>query len=149
MPDRGLTTSDILAVHQLLALYGHLLDDDDYDRLTEVFTDDAVLTFRGRDRAPIHTAAEITKFFSDAKGSSAHHTSNVVVTEDDAAIRVRSKFFVPYTRPDHDVHRWYGGVYHDTVVQTAQGWRISSREIDGRWQLTPSDGTAPAHRQTF
>jgi hypothetical protein len=149
MPEGGLTASDILAVHQLFALYGHLLDDDEYERLTEVFTDGAVLAFRGRDLAPIRTAAEIAKFFSNAKGSSAHHMSNVVVTEDDTAIRVRSKFYVPYTRPDHEVHRWYGGIYHDTVVQTAEGWRISSREIDGRWQLAPSDGTIPAHRQTF
>ena len=47
MPDPAtLEPADILAIHQLLALYGHLLDDGEYDRLDEVFTDDAELNSR-------------------------------------------------------------------------------------------------------
>ena len=149
MPEPVLPATDILAIHQLLALYGHLLDDEEYHRLGEVFAENAVLAFEGRDRAPIRTVAEIAKFFAEAKGSSAHHTSNIVITEHGNEVRVRSKFFVPYTRPDHDVHRWYGGVYHDAVVNKPEGWRISSRVIEGRWQLTPPGGTIPAHRQSF
>jgi hypothetical protein len=148
MPDGSLTATDVLAIHQLLALYGHLLDDE-YGRLSEVFTADAVLNFRGRDHAPIHTVAAISKFFAEASGSSAHHTSNIVITEHSDGVQARSKFFVPYTRADHDVHRWYGGVYEDIVVRTAEGWRIAARVIDGRWQLAPTEAAIPAHRRTF
>lgn len=144
-----LDPGDLLAIHQLLALYGHLLDDGEYDRLGEIFAEDAVLTFVGRDREPVHTAAAIARFFADARGSSAHHTSNVVVLAGEDGVRVRSKFFVPYTRPEHDAHRWYGGVYDDVVVRTSDGWRIASRSIDGRWQLTVDDRQYAEHRATF
>jgi len=97
MPDGSLTATDVLAIHQLLALYGHLLDDDESGRLNEVFTADAVLNFRGRDRAPIRTVDAISKFFAEASGSSAHHTSNIVITEHSDGVQARSKFFVPYT----------------------------------------------------
>jgi len=117
MPDAvTLEPADILAIHQLMALYGHLLDDGAFDRLSEIFTDDAVVSFVGRDREPIRTAAAITQFFATANGSSAHHTSNVVILVDGPAVRVRSKFFVPYTRPEHEAHRWYGGVDRKSVV---------------------------------
>jgi 3-phenylpropionate/cinnamic acid dioxygenase small subunit len=149
MPEPVLEPADILAIHQLLALYAHLLDDKQYERLSEIFTEDAVLTFPGRDREPVRTAAAISEFFASAAGSSAHHTSNIVIIGAGTEVRARSKFFVPYTRPDHDAHRWYGGVYDDIVVRTADGWRIASRSIDGRWQLTVDERIYPAHRATF
>jgi 3-phenylpropionate/cinnamic acid dioxygenase small subunit len=149
MPDTSLEAADLLAIHQLLARYGHLLDDQDFDRLSEIFAEDAVLTFPRRDRDPIRTSAAITQFFATAAGASAHHTTNIVVVAEGDEVRVRSKFLVPYTRPEHDVHRWYGGVYEDTVVRTPDGWRIASRAVHGRWQLTADDGPVPAHRATF
>lgn len=149
MPEAVLEPPDILAIHQQLALYGHLLDDGEYGRLSEIFAEDAILTFAGRDREPIRTAASIAQFFATAGGSSAHHTSNIVIIGAGSEVRVRSKFFVPYTRPDHDAHRWYGGVYDDIVVKTADGWRIAARSIEGRWQLTIDDRTYPAHRANF
>lgn len=149
MPEVVLEPADILAIHQLLALYGHLLDDGDYDRLDEVFTDDAILEFADRERDPVRTVGEIARFFARAKGASAHHTSNILLTPQHGAVRARSKLFVPYTRPDHDAHRWYGGTYDDIIVRTPNGWRISHRTVIGRWQLTVADGPVPAGRQTF
>ena len=52
-------------------------------------------------------------------------------------VKARSKLFVPYTRPDHDAHRWYGGTYEDVVVRTPNGWRISHRTVTGRWHSRP------------
>jgi hypothetical protein len=37
-----LESSDIVAITQVVNLYGHVLDARDWDRLTEVFTDDGV-----------------------------------------------------------------------------------------------------------
>lgn len=150
MPDlAALEPTDILAIHQLLALYGHLLDDGEYDRLGEVFTEDAGLEFAGRDREPLHTIGDISRFFATANGASAHHTSNIVLTPSGDEVRSRSKLFVPYTRPGHDAHRWYGGTYEDVVVRTPNGWRISHRTVTGRWQLTTNDDPVPAGRETF
>ncbi|MGO9856061.1 MAG: nuclear transport factor 2 family protein, partial [Acidimicrobiales bacterium] len=38
MPDSG----DILAIHQLLALYGHIIDEREWQRVGELFTPTAV-----------------------------------------------------------------------------------------------------------
>ena len=149
MPDAGLHAADIIDIHQLLALYGHFLDDQEFERLREVFTPDAVVIFGGRDRPPIEGIDAIVDFFSNAAGSSAHHVSNIVVLADGDTVRVRSKLFVPYTRPEHDVHRWYGGTYDDEVVRGDGGWRIRRRTVTGRWQLTTVDGPVPEHRRTF
>jgi len=37
-----ISTADRLAIHELLALYGHLIDDREFLRLHEIFTMDAV-----------------------------------------------------------------------------------------------------------
>ncbi len=37
-----LPTADRLAIHELLALHGHLMDDGQFDRLGELFTSDVV-----------------------------------------------------------------------------------------------------------
>jgi len=38
----GITAEDRLAIHDVIALHGHVADDRDWDRLGDLFTDDAV-----------------------------------------------------------------------------------------------------------
>jgi hypothetical protein len=38
----ALTIDDRIAIHELIALHGHLIDAGDFDRLDELFTDDFV-----------------------------------------------------------------------------------------------------------
>ncbi|WP_448624455.1 nuclear transport factor 2 family protein [Geodermatophilus sp. URMC 64] len=150
MPDTDLEPRDVLAIHQLLALYGHCLDDGEFDRLRDVFTPDATVLFVGRDRPPIEGIDAIVEFFTNAAGSSAHHASNILLREHlPGEVHVRSKFFVPYTRPEHDAHRWYGGTYDDVVVETDDGWRIRRRVVTGRWQLTTDDRPVREYRRTY
>ncbi|WP_409329698.1 nuclear transport factor 2 family protein [Trujillonella humicola] len=148
MPDPGLAPGDVLAVHQLLALYGHHLDDGEFGALAEIFTADATVVFAGRDRPPIEGIDAIVAFFATAAGSSAHHVCDVVVSGGPGEVRVRSSLAVPYTRPEHDAHRWHGGTYDDVVVRTGAGWRIHRRTITGRWQLTTDARPVPQHRRT-
>jgi 3-phenylpropionate/cinnamic acid dioxygenase small subunit len=151
-PSPALEPGDVLAIHQLLALYGHYLDDQEFDLLSNVFTPDARVLFAGRDRLPIEGIDAIVEFFTNAAetlASSAHHVSNIVLRKEHGEVHVKSKFFVPYTRPGHDVHRWYGGTYDDVAVDTDGGWRIRRRVVTGRWQLTTTDGPVPEHRRSF
>ncbi len=142
--------SAVVGIQQVMALYGHLLDDHRWDRLDEVFAADAVADYSsGGTSRRLHGLAEITAFLSTANASSAHHVANVYVYEDGGRTLVSTKFFVPYTRPQHDPHRWYGGEYHDVVVETPAGWRIQERSVTGRWQFTEDSEAAPAHRRTF
>ena len=43
--------SDIIEIHQLLGLYGHIVDAEEWDRFAELFEADAVLDYTGV-RAP-------------------------------------------------------------------------------------------------
>ncbi|NIH86596.1 hypothetical protein FHX45_003489 [Amycolatopsis granulosa] len=38
----NITAEDRVAIHEVIALHGHVADDRDWDRLDEVFTDDVV-----------------------------------------------------------------------------------------------------------
>ena len=142
---------DLIQVHQLLGLYGHLVDDAAWDRFDELFVEDAVLDYTGV-RAPreFEGIEEIREYFRDGNHPSAHHVTNIVVVEDGGEVRVKSKFLAPYTRATHDPQRWYGGDYDDVVVRTPDGWRFSRRVCTRRWQFTPGEqDSLPEHRRTF
>ena len=97
-----------------------------------------------------HGRDAIVEFFAGANHPSAHHVTNIVVSEEDGEVRVHSKFLAPYTRPSHDPRRWYGGDYHDVVVATPDGWRFAHKQCTPRWQLAVLvDEAAPEHRKTY
>jgi 3-phenylpropionate/cinnamic acid dioxygenase small subunit len=149
-PATGLGTHDLLRIHQLLAYYGHVVDDRDWARFDELFTPDATLDYTRAGASAVFTGLdEIRAFFRDANHPSAHHVLNIVVTESDGEVRVRSKFLVPYTRETHTPKRWFGGDYDDVVVRTDEGWRFAYRRCTGRWQFTSDEASAPPHRRTW
>lgn len=142
--------ADIVDIQQLMALYTHLLDNREFGRLGEVFADDAQADYSSGGVTRRFTGLhDIVAFLSSANASSAHHISNVFVYEQDGTVCVRTKFFVPYTRPHHDPHRWYGGDYEDVLIRTSDGWRIRRRTVAARWQFSAGQPDTPAHRRTF
>jgi 3-phenylpropionate/cinnamic acid dioxygenase small subunit len=144
-------TSDILEIHQLLARYGHAIDDRDWPEFTRLFVPDAVLDHT-QVRAPqvLHGIDAILGYYRDANHPSAHHVTNIVVSEHGGVVRVRSKWFAPYTRAGHSPVRWAGGVYEDVVVHTTEGWKFSEKVCIGRWQHTPEgQGDIAEHRRTY
>ena len=149
-PDGWPGVETVLQVSQLLAYYGHVLDDSDWGALGEVFTADAVLDYtRAGAPAVLHGLDEVRAFFRGANHPSAHHTTNIVVLRRGGQVRARSKFLVPYTRGTHVPKRWYGGTYDDVAVPTEAGWRLSRRTCVGQWQFTTDDVPIPEHRRTW
>jgi 3-phenylpropionate/cinnamic acid dioxygenase small subunit len=143
--------TDVIEIHQLLGLYGHVVDAREWGRFAELFAADAELDYTGV-RAPrvFYGVDEIVAYFQEANHPSAHHVTNVVVFERENEIRVRSKFLAPYTRVTHDPSRWYGGDYEDVVVRTPAGWRFRRRICTARWQFTPGEQGEPTeHRRTW
>ena len=142
---------DIILIHQLLGLYGHVVDAAAWDRFEELFVADAELDYTGV-RAPrvFHGVDDIREYFRGANHPSAHHVTNIVVLESDGDVRVTSKFLAPYTRSTHVPVRWFGGDYDDVVVRTPEGWRFRRRVCTSRWQFTPGDQhDVPEHRRTW
>jgi hypothetical protein len=129
VPEAGpaLDVADRLAIHELLGLYGHLIDDRRWDDLHLVFTRDVVYDASDFDM-PVTSGldalvAEWTSEVGMTRHPLAHHATNVVVLVDgDGTVRVRSKGIG--VGPGGRV----GSVtYDDVVVRTAEGWRLARR----------------------
>ena len=124
-----LDVGDRLAIHELLGLYGHLIDDRRWGDLHLVFTADVV--YDASDFGMVVTrsltdlVAEWTSEAGMARHPLAHHATNIVVeaaAAADGTVRVRSK----------GLGVGAGGrvgsvVYDDVVVRTDGGWRLASR----------------------
>ena len=81
------------------------------------------MTLSTDDRLAIHELISLRELWVAAPGDQpvGHHVTNVIVTERDGEVRVRSKgLSVMSTGAAGTV------VYDDVVVKTADGWRISS-----------------------
>jgi len=117
--------ADILAIHQLLAVYGHAVDDRDWDAFEALFLPDAMYDTSSFGAPVFTTAAALRRDWEarDADHPLAHHTTNIVVTPDgkDRA-RVRSKGMGVGHK-----HRVGSVTYEDVVVKVDGAWKFASR----------------------
>lgn len=131
-----MSAADRLEILNVLALYGHVIDDGDLDRLGEVFTADAVL--EPTLTAPWRGLDEIHDYFENFVPNQpiptiAHHMTNPLVTmgEDGVTASARSKTLG--IRKDLG---YVTGEYRDDLVKTAAGWRINKRSIIRRTRFS-------------
>src|SRR5690606_26756842 len=121
--------ADVLAIHQLLALHGHLVDTGELDRLDELLTADVrydVTALGQREIRGIAAFRAATEAFAgDPRNPVAHHVTNVVVdTPVGDRTTVRSKGIG--VLGDGRI----GSVtYVDEVVRTEEGWRVGVRKV--------------------
>jgi hypothetical protein len=126
-----LALEDRLAVAELIALYGHLVDGGELHRSAEVFTPDVVydLSDFGQDDLVGLDALTAAALALGARNPVAHHVTNVVIGEESAGgqVPVRSKGLGVMADGS------CGSVtYEDTVVRVSDGWRISHRRVVAR-----------------
>lgn len=120
----ALDAQDLIEIQMMVALYGHILDERDWDALDQVFTEDIVYDATDFDLGVMRGIPAIVESWCEPFDGHplGHYTTNVVVSEDeDGTVRVRSKHLGP--RP--------GSVtlmtYHDVVRRTDAGWRLAER----------------------
>ena len=121
MPD----TADLLAIHELLALYGHIIDERQWERVGELFTATAVYDMRDFGLGVVHGAQAIREQWSHpgAMHPLAHHATSIIVSEDaDGTVRAVSKGLGVGPRG-----RVGSVVYRDILERTPQGWRFAER----------------------
>jgi hypothetical protein len=121
--------SDRWAIHELIGLYGHVIDDRRWSDLGLVFTDDVV--FDATDFGnPVTTSLEELRSLwrsDESMHPLAHHATNIIVAEDGGTVRVSSKGIgVGHSG------RVGSAVYRDVVVRTPNGWRLSHRIVELR-----------------
>ncbi len=121
-----LTLEDKLAIHDLISLYGHVIDERQWERVSELFTAEArydVSDFGAGVHGGADAIGRLWQDTPDAVHPLAHHATNVLVTEDsDGTVRVVSKGI----GVRHD-GRTGSVVYRDVVVRSSAGWRIAER----------------------
>ena len=125
----ALTTSDRIAIHELVALHGHLADDRRSDELDRFLTLDAVYDVTDFGLGAVEGLDDITQLWEAAPGQQpvGHHVTNVLVTEEGDTIRARSKGLA--VMGDGTAATV---VYDDVVVSTPDGWRVSYRKVIAR-----------------
>jgi 3-phenylpropionate/cinnamic acid dioxygenase small subunit len=121
------TPDDAMQISKLLADYGHVVDDHDWDRAHEVFADDFVFDMSASGRSDLHGIADIVATFK-GRNMYAHVTTNTSLTEDDdGTVRAHSKFIgFPNEGPP------VTGDYYDEVTKTPAGWRLRRRRAELR-----------------
>jgi hypothetical protein len=122
--------ADRFAIHELLGLYGHLIDQRRWDELDRVFTADVVYDATDFGQPVTRSLADLQAAWTGdlAMHPLAHHATNVVVTEDpDGTVRVLSKGVGVGERG-----RVGSVTYHDIVVRARVGWRLAQRRAELR-----------------
>ena len=115
-------------VRRTLAGYSQYLDDGDFDRWIELFTEDARLLFAGRateGRAGIRTYMEQVQ---PPEGRGKHITSNILVDVDGDNAAAHTDYL--FVRPTSGgLVPIATGRYHDQLVRDGDRWRFRQREI--------------------
>jgi 3-phenylpropionate/cinnamic acid dioxygenase small subunit len=116
-------TADRQAIYELLANYGHILDDVAHHRYPEIFTEDVVFDMSAYGQANLNSRAEIAATFQ-GRNVFGHLTTNIVIEElaRDSA-QVHSKYIA--FANDGGIQT---GDYFDFVVRTDAGWRLKVRK---------------------
>ena len=120
-----LSPHDIFDIQQLINLYGHILDEREFSRAREVFTEDALYDVSDFGSGVLRGATAIAQLWAGAgaKHPLGHHATNIVVNEEsDGTVRVVSKGMG--VRPNGTVS---SVLYRDIVGRTSSGWRILER----------------------
>lgn len=121
------TVADVLAIHQLLSLQGHLVDSCEFDRFDELFTKDVVYDVSALGQGKIQGSEQFREisvaFVEDEQNPVGHHVTNVIndgPVGDTATVRSKG---VAVLRDG----RTGSLTYLDRVVRTVYGWRIAER----------------------
>jgi ketosteroid isomerase-like protein len=123
-------------ITRLIYLYGHIIDDKEWDRLPEIFTEDGEFEIEGTDHR-LSGFPAIDKFMRAIVHPLAHYSTNVVMEHEEGSdtATARVKLFAPRADGTSAI-----ATYHDDMVRTKNGWRFRRRLVktaDLRWRAAP------------
>jgi ketosteroid isomerase-like protein len=116
--------ADVLAIHELMASYGHVIDERQWSRIHELFTDDVTYDVSDVGLGVMHGIEAVRELWAadTARHPLAHHVTNVVVHEGtDGTARVESKIV---------------GIGKDGRAASFTYRDVVRRGDDGRWRMT-------------
>ena len=121
-----LTPADHIEIREVLADYGHIVDDHDWDRAEDVFMPDVVFESHNGEM-DLNGISDIVATFK-GRNMYAHVTTNTTLRENnDGTVSAHSKFLgFPNEGPP------VTGDYRDQLVRTPAGWRLAHRRAEIR-----------------
>jgi 3-phenylpropionate/cinnamic acid dioxygenase small subunit len=125
--------SDRLTLHELPGRYGDLIDDRDWEGLSQIFTDDA--TFEIPDQL-LDGLAQIRGFMAQSRHPRTHLMTNVHVDETSEGMILHSRLVG--MRQDGTI---ISGRYRDMVVKGPDGWRVARRVYTPTPRKEPTEAT--------
>lgn len=123
----ALSTDDRIAIYELIALHGHLMDAGDFDRLGELFTEDFVYDVEALGFGSLNgvdALREAARALGDENPLGHHVTNALVIDDEDGLATVRSKGIGVLADGTSGTV-----VYEDVVRRTGVGWRIARRTV--------------------
>lgn len=118
-------SADRLELHELPGRYGDAIDDRDWDRLGQIFTDDAVFDLTDLGSPRLEGLPEIKRYMDeDADHPRTHMMTNIYVDETPGGVTLR--FRIVALLPERRVGT---ASYYDDVVKTPAGWRVKHRVL--------------------
>jgi ketosteroid isomerase-like protein len=119
----GLGADDVVAIQAVIMKYGFFIDDRDFDRMGEVFTEDAVVDYRPGSGGPFVGLAEIDRAMKTLQHPVQHMmVSHIIDSVSGDEVVTRTKALIPLQ---------VGGIadiaYRDVLVRTPAGWRIKDK----------------------
>lgn len=121
-----LTPEDHIEIREVLADYGHVVDDHDWARAEDVFTPDVVFESNGGETV-LNGISDIVATFK-GRNMYAHVTTGTTLRRhDDGTVSAHSKF-IGFPNEGQPVT----GDYRDQLVRTRVGWRIKHRSAEVR-----------------
>jgi 3-phenylpropionate/cinnamic acid dioxygenase small subunit len=117
-----LSVQDILAINNLINRYGHIIDERQWSRLGELFTDDVIFDMSDFNGEVLNGLGMLSESWKALDGHPlAHHATNILTEVIDDEVTVLSKGIGMYR------DRTGSTVYRDALRKTADGWRIARR----------------------
>ena len=116
--------SDRLELHELPGRYGDAIDDRNWDRLREIFTQDAVFDLTGVGARRLEGIDDIVHFMNvEASHPKTHMMTNIYVNEQDESVTMNFRIVALLGKGLVGT-----ASYYDRVVKTENGWRVQHRE---------------------
>ena len=116
--------ADRLELHELPGRYGDAIDDRNWDRLREIFTDDAVFDLTGVGARRLEGIDDIVHFMNvEASHPKTHMMTNIYVDEHEETVTMNFRIVALLGKGLVGT-----ASYYDRVVKTDHGWRVQHRE---------------------
>ena len=113
-----------LELHELPGRYGDAIDDRNWDRLREVFTEDAVFDLTGVGMRRLEGIEDIVQFMNvDAQHPKTHMMTNIYVNTQDDTVTMNFRLVALLGKGLVGTASYYAH-----VIKTEDGWRVKHRE---------------------